>query len=326
MRLIAFSWAVTITVLFFLSGVASIRGSDTVAKRSSFTDNKSQASHVDDFLRYTSIFGGAKQKFLDIVKGRLEHSNFDFWKHAESLGKKMHTYTDSLLKDAASQVSSASGRIEDVKNTMHTLVSAAAHFEAAVIAHAKEGTTLEAISEDLDSAFAPILEELQKMFPSPDEATHHAERNRTIYTILAKVEDAIVRVGIKHGMNEEDLRKHIDQINIHVAKVVVLVGDLSEQHPILRDTMIFAVVTMLVPESWILKPLLRIFGFGPRGPIKGTPVSWAQRYFYGAAVRKGSWFSHLQRAGMTVVPPGTGKKVIGGVGAGVGIGLSFMRC
>lgn len=60
--------------------------------------------------------------------------------------------------------------------------------------------------------------------------------------------------------------------------------------------------------------------------VLGSVASGAQRYFYGAAVKKGSWFSNLQRAGMKVVPPGTEKKVVGGIGAGVGLALSLYRC
>ncbi|KIP05248.1 hypothetical protein PHLGIDRAFT_19771 [Phlebiopsis gigantea 11061_1 CR5-6] len=57
---------------------------------------------------------------------------------------------------------------------------------------------------------------------------------------------------------------------------------------------------MLIPQGFILRPLLSLIGFGPFGPIKGSTAAWAQRRFWGAAVAKGSWFSVLQRAGMTL--------------------------
>ena len=26
---------------------------------------------------------------------------------------------------------------------------------------------------------------------------------------------------------------------------------------------------MIIPEGWILRPILSMFGFGPKGPVKG---------------------------------------------------------
>lgn len=35
-------------------------------------------------------------------------------------------------------------------------------------------------------------------------------------------------------------------------------------------------------------------------------------------MQKGSWFSYLQKAGMTVIPHGIGKAITGGIGAAAG--------
>ena len=35
---------------------------------------------------------------------------------------------------------------------------------------------------------------------------------------------------------------------------------------------------MLIPESWILRPFLSIFGFGPAGPVKGALIRHATNY------------------------------------------------
>jgi hypothetical protein len=42
------------------------------------------------------------------------------------------------------------------------------------------------------------------------------------------------------------------------------VGEINEQYPQLPT------LALLVPESWILRPFLSLFGFGPTGPIKGA--------------------------------------------------------
>ena len=48
-----------------------------------------------------------------------------------------------------------------------------------------------------------------------------------------------------------------------------LVGDLVEQHPVLLEAALFYCSIMLIPEAWILRPLLGLIGFGPTGPVKG---------------------------------------------------------
>lgn len=52
----------------------------------------------------------------------------------------------------------------------------------------------------------------------------------------------------------------------------MLLGDLGEQHPCLFLAMMIAGVMLMTPESWFLRPLLRIFGMAPEGPVKGA---WA---------------------------------------------------
>lgn len=48
------------------------------------------------------------------------------------------------------------------------------------------------------------------------------------------------------------------------------IGDINEQHPQLLPALAFSVAALLIPESWILRPLLSVFGFGPAGPVKGA--------------------------------------------------------
>jgi hypothetical protein len=60
--------------------------------------------------------------------------------------------------------------------------------------------------------------------------------------------------------------------------------------------------------------------------LQDTSAAWMQRRFWGAAVAKGSWFARLQSAGMKL-PPGTGRKIIGSIGLGLGIvGSLFKTC
>jgi hypothetical protein len=101
------------------------------------------------------------------------------------------------------------------------------------------------------------------------------------------------------------------------------IGDINEQHPQLLPALAFSVTALLIPESWILRPFLSLFGFGPAGPVKGalksqnctfeaqlytvgSAAAWLQRRLWGAAVESGSWFSWLQAAGMGVIPKWAG--------------------
>lgn len=146
----------------------------------------------------------------------------------------------------------------------------------------------------------------------------------------------------------------------------------------LFETLVITGVMLVVPESWLLRPLLRMFGMAAEGPVAGvwaslasihicactllaltfarihclcsymhmvefciecvsvrsrhvsvsahthfplmgTPVACAQRRFYGAYIPKGSWFSHLQSAGMTRWASSIWKTVSGAIAAGVGL-------
>ena len=97
-----------------------------------------------------------------------------------------------------------------------------------------------------------------------------------------------------------------------------------------------SIAGMVIPQAWILRPLLSVLGYGLYGPIKGrqsidnyrrtglsydgfpgSPAAWAQLQFWGAAVQKGSWFAILQRAGMKGVSSSI-RPMMGVIGGTVG--------
>jgi hypothetical protein len=91
------------------------------------------------------------------------------------------------------------------------------------------------------------------------------------------------------------------------------IGDVSEQHPRLVWALSGIVISMLFAEGLLLT-ILRIVGFGPLGPMKGTILyscntpmlmtflggiaAWLQGWLFGPAVPKGGWFAMLQRLAM----------------------------
>jgi len=82
-------------------------------------------------------------------------------------------------------------------------------------------------------------------------------------------------------------------------------------------TLLFAAIATVLPQLWLLRRVLLMFGFGPQGPIKGSFLydcdaeqlfnmtlivggiaAWLQGWLFGPAVPKGGWFAMLQRLAM----------------------------
>jgi hypothetical protein len=97
-------------------------------------------------------------------------------------------------------------------------------------------------------------------------------------------------------MSEADAGAHFRNIEPHIQHVIVVtgkhilmakhnniidppLGDLTEQHPILLETLLFSGAILFIPEVWILRPVLSIFGFGPSGPVKGSYLYVLRLFF-----------------------------------------------
>jgi len=253
----------------------------------------------------------------------------DFWERAANLGSLVQQYTSDILNDAAISYATAAGKIDCFKQSMNHVVSNTGELRREIERKARaRGMTLHNISEMLSNELAVVIEELKNEFPPPDHAEHHEDRVKIISRALVKVEDAVVRVSKAVGVPEAKVRSCFGDIEIHLRDVLVVTGDLAEQHPIILETLAFSVAILVLPESALLKPIIRIFGIGPAGPIKGSPATWAQRRFFGGVIPKGSWFSRLQSAAMKAGPsPGAWKGVWGSIGLGVGLsGSLFGGC
>ena len=178
---------------------------------------------------------------------------------------------------------------------MNQLVSNAetfrAHVEAALHPH---GKSMQDVSDDLSALFESILEQLAKEFPAPDKAPNHEERRSLVRETLRRLEEGTLSLSEKWGVPENTARELFLTIGPVVESLVVTTGmsflhvpvrslntrflplhpgDLVEQHPTILEIMLFSGAILLIPESWILRPLLTGFGFGPNGPIKGRHLT-----------------------------------------------------
>ncbi|KAJ7639228.1 hypothetical protein FB45DRAFT_787914 [Roridomyces roridus] len=234
----------------------------------------------------------------------------DFWLRARELGDKAKSYSEDLIKKAAERSQVVSRAVGEVKDRIHTIVRGATDWHeelnALRILRAQRSKTARDVSLDLDGitaelevAFGRVVAELNATFPAPDHAPGHEERVAAVEAALDQAGAALLPVCAKYGMNEERTRVYWDAMRPAIFVAVVTIGDLAEQHPDLLEALLFMAAIAILPEIGIARPLLRLFGWGPTGPAKGSTAAWAQRVFYGAAVSKGSWFAKLQQAAMS---------------------------
>ncbi|KAJ7044758.1 hypothetical protein C8F04DRAFT_595908 [Mycena alexandri] len=244
------------------------------------------------------------------------------------LGAHLPTSLLALFTQYTSRKSGPVFRSDELKARMEAIVRSATALHEELQASVKlrsRDVSAEDMSGDLQRAFEKVVEELKEMFPAPEKAPGHEERRVVITAALEKAGVALTEVCTKYGMDEERVNAHWRTVRPAIEGMVVVLGDLAEQHPDLLSALLFTGAVMLIPNYVILRPLLGIFGFGPTGPIKGTTASWAQRVFYGAAVNKGSWFAYLDKAAMTIKAPGW----LGWLGGVIGVGLGgsiFASC
>lgn len=252
----------------------------------------------------------------DLVNEALD---IDFWERAAQLGDLARKYAESHISQVQSTYPHEG--VGTIKDAISQMVSCATGFKALIIKQtslrtARDTSNSETVSDDVssealvddivdkvDKILAELLEELSVAFPPPDHAAHHAEREIQVSKILGKAEDAITRICVEASLPEEEVREQLKLLHLHIVTVVVTIGDIAEQHPDLVEILLITAVFMIIPEGWILRPVARLFGIGPYGPVKGSTAAWAQRTFYGAEVKAGSWFAHLQRAGMKPMKP-----------------------
>ncbi|EED85598.1 predicted protein [Postia placenta Mad-698-R] len=195
-----------------------------------------------------------------------EALDIDFWERAAQLGNLARKYAESRISEVQSTYPHYIEEVGTIKDGISQMVSCATGFKALIkqtsLHTARDTSNSETVSDDIssealvddivdkvDKILAELLEELSAAFPPPDHATHHAERE------------------------------------IQVSKIL---GDITEQHPDLVEILLITAVFMIIPEGWILRPVARLFGIGPYGPVKGSTAAWAQRTFYGAEVKAGS--------------------------------------
>ncbi|KAF8517715.1 hypothetical protein BU17DRAFT_91581 [Hysterangium stoloniferum] len=281
------------------------------------------ASFTNPWSALTIQSGGP---FTDLYDAFDVASGFDFWREAKKLGEKAVNCSEKLLEDASNTFSTASEKIHEFKSTIADIVSKTETLRNEVQNEiAKHNLTIEDISHKLSAELATVFEELKTEFsePLPENKTErYKQRETMISSAMSKIENAFVNCAATWDMSEDNARVRFQTISPQVQKIVLVAGNIIDNHPELIEALLFAGAIFLIPEAWLLRPILGMLGFGPAGPIKGSAAAWAQSRFFGAVVEKGSWFSLLQQAGMKRTLGIIGKAIV----PAVGIIGSFLGC
>ncbi|KAK7062109.1 hypothetical protein R3P38DRAFT_2833463 [Favolaschia claudopus] len=209
---------------------------------------------------------------------QLEAQKALYREHTNALGEATRKYGEKVLNDAMESSKEVQEKIGELKNAMNAVLHASKEMDELGASRSVQKRDMkEDFAKELHSALEKVAKELEIMFPPPDEASGHEDRQRVVQVALGKAGTEVKRVCIEHGMDQERVEAHWESFSMIVEKLVVLLGDLFEQHPDLFSALFITISLMLIPESLLLRPVLSLFGFGPLGPGKGTAASWAQR-------------------------------------------------
>ncbi|KAG2344955.1 hypothetical protein BDR05DRAFT_960922 [Suillus weaverae] len=232
-----------------------------------------------------------------------------FWDKIIELGPNIKEYADELFHHAVELYPSE--KLTEFRESMVNVTSTATTLRKVCSEAAKDsGVSIHSVIEEHGDIFIVLFEELIEMFPPPEEAPGHDNRTIMINTALDRFEEGFLQVATKLGVSEELLKSHSNSLKFVVQHVAVTLGDLVEQHPDIANTLLIVAIAELLPlllseigigtllEGWLLRPLLRMFGFGPQGPIKGGIAAWLQRWIFGSTIPEGSWFAVLQHLAM----------------------------
>ncbi|KAF8076827.1 hypothetical protein FPV67DRAFT_1472795 [Lyophyllum atratum] len=193
-------------------------------------------------------------------------------------------------------IPAASAKIDQFIEAMKSVLVVSKNFGNEIERSAQKNLTAD-VSEKLSTGLDTlIVHKFDNMSFLHDKEARREERVKIVDWLMVEAEDILVR---NLPLPEGDIRQRCQEIGLHVKDVLLITGELIDDHPI-----IFAIIEfggfLLVPESWLLRPILGLFGFGSRGISKGSAAASLQRIFWGGAVRKGSWFAMLQSMGAKI--------------------------
>ncbi|CCM02528.1 uncharacterized protein FIBRA_04630 [Fibroporia radiculosa] len=288
-----------------------IQEADRILSRAAYDNLKLSVDDIDPSI--SSENGAHTERspgFFNDVKSTVDSIGTIITDAAGKAGATAQQFTEALIDGAAASYPDAAKQLQEFQTVLARVVSGAQELHAQFSTSAAQDGSKDDFNADLQQFLKKLLKDLQTAFPPPEKALGHTERVETVSKVLAEAQHAIMQFAIKHGIQEEHLHSHLTEFVGHLGTLIVLMGDITEQHPVLSSIVISAVLALLV-RPLILRPFLRLLGFGLLGPTEasvnltsrgdmglGSFAAWAQSTFFGANVGKGSWFAILQSIGM----------------------------
>ncbi|KAF5348883.1 hypothetical protein D9756_009792 [Leucocoprinus leucothites] len=222
-----------------------------------------------------------------------------FWKDAQERGPQI---AQGVFDEAAKLSSEAAIAIADLKNSVEEVVKRAhqIHLDIQQAIERKDITmdnVTDLLSREVEGIYQDLKDDINDPLPE-DRGERAKAREQTLQKIMDKIQVAYVRVLTQVGVPREQAEAHLMAFTPNFIHIILIIGNLADKHPMVLEALIFAVSMLLLPEIRILRPILNLFGFGPKGPVKGTLAAQAQRTFFREAIPAGTWFARLQRLAM----------------------------
>ncbi|KJA29012.1 hypothetical protein HYPSUDRAFT_33514 [Hypholoma sublateritium FD-334 SS-4] len=245
-------------------------------------------------------------------------TDFEFWKEAKSLERGVTKYVNDQLNLEALKDASIATQIDNFKTAMQHVLNAAQELrpmDPHSVLEKRDGDleytfdvedfevnqTLDEFIRNLNVGVDNAIKRIQVEFsePLPENRTErYKSREVAVDYALHLIEDVYVKACKLDNISEEQARVKFGGVRHHIRHVVLIMGKITDDHPYLADILIFSAAVFILPEFFVLRPIIRLFGISPIGPVKGSAAAWCQRFFFGGAVSKGSWFARLTQAGM----------------------------
>jgi len=215
----------------------------------------------------------------------------DFWDEVKAHGDAFRAVIDKVYQDTVARFPQVASYLTEFKDLMTHITDASCQFREDLQRRIHNVDT-EHISTKLSAELDIVYEDFKAEFSLPlpkDEDARYSQRKEMISWLMRKVEDAVVRVLALDQIPEPDVRARFREIEPKITDALLIAGKLPwhlvldvnlvligtpgrliDKHPILVDLIIYSAITLVAPESWLLRPLFRLFGFGPDGPVKGS--------------------------------------------------------
>ncbi|TEB38454.1 hypothetical protein FA13DRAFT_751559 [Coprinellus micaceus] len=199
----------------------------------------------------------------------------DAWKTILEHKDQAVAYANIALEENKKKFDDVADKLDQFKAGMDTLVD---HAREVQLIFEQYQADPQALLDRLNEAGTDAVENLQKEFekPLPEDMDERAKyRAEMIASILNHMEGPYVTASEELGIPEDKARQSFEAIRRALEDTLIIAGKIVDKHPVLVETVVISAAFMILPGALFLRPFVRLFGFGPFGPVKGEFSSLA---------------------------------------------------